>query len=274
MALGGKPAARHAPDIMAGAPLPLSIAIISFNEESNLRRCLESTAGLAQEIVVVDSGSTDRTCDVAREFGARVQQQDYLGQRDQRNFATSLCTMPWVLNLDCDEELSGELKQSIIAFFANGDADRYSGARMARKVWFLGRWITHGDWYPDRKLRLFRRDQGRNSGNAAHDKVEVDGPVVTLAGDLHHYSFRDISHYVSKINTFSDAFLEKQKGEGAHWSLAATVLRPWWRFFRAYVLRRGFLDGFPGLWIAVATAFFTFVRYSRKYEDEAQKAPE
>jgi len=257
---------------MAGAPLPLSIAIISLNEESNLRRCLESAAGLAQEIVVVDSGSTDRTCAVAQEFGARVQHQDYLGQRDQRNLATSLCTMPWVLNLDCDEELSGELRAAITAFFQNGDAEKYDGARMARKVWFMGRWITHGDWYPDRKLRLFRRDRGRNSGNAAHDKVEVDGVVAALAGDLHHYSFRDMAHYVSKINTFSDAFLEKQKSEGAQWSLAATLFRPWWRFFRAYVLRRGFLDGFPGLWIAVATAFFTFVRYSRKYEDEARNS--
>jgi glycosyltransferase involved in cell wall biosynthesis len=254
---------------MAGLPLNLSIAVISLNEEENLRRCLRSAADLAREIVVVDSGSTDRTCEVAREFGARVQHQDYLGQRDQKNVAVALCTHPWVLILDCDEELSGELKAAIVAFFESGDAERFAGARMARKVWFMGRWITHGDWYPDRKLRLFRRDQGRNAGNAAHDKFEVDGPVTTLNGDLHHYSFRDMRHYVSKINTFADAFLEKQKSEGARWSLGATLFRPWWRFFRAYVLRRGFLDGFPGLWIAVATGFFAFVRYSRKYEDEA-----
>jgi glycosyltransferase involved in cell wall biosynthesis len=254
---------------MAGLPLPLSIAVISLNEESNLRRCLHSAAELAQEIVVVDSGSTDQTCAVAREFGARVQHQDYLGQRDQKQVAVSLCTQPWVLLLDCDEELSAELKAAIAAFFSGGDAERYAGAKMARKVWFMGRWITHGDWYPDRKLRLFRRAQGRSGGNAAHDKVEVDGPVTILRGDLHHYSFRDMGHYVSKINSFADAFLEKQKSEGTRWSLAATLFRPWWRFFRAYVIRRGFLDGFPGLWIAVATAFFAFVRYSRKYEDEA-----
>ncbi len=256
---------------MAGLPLNLSIAVISFNEEENLPRCLRSAAALAREIVVVDSGSTDRTCEVAREFGARVQHQEYLGQRDQKNVAISLCTMPWVLLLDCDEELSAELKAAIVAFFESGDAERYAGARMARKVWFMGRWITHGDWYPDRKLRLFRRDKGRSGGNAAHDKVEVDGSVATLQGDLHHYSFRDIPHYISKINGFADAFLEKQKTEGVRWSLGATLFRPWWRFFRAYFLRRGFLDGFPGLWIAVATAFFAFVRYSRKYEDEAKK---
>jgi len=254
---------------MAATPLPLSIAIISLNEEGNLRRCLQSAADLAREIVVVDSGSTDRTCDVAREFGARVQHQDYLGQREQKNVALSFCTQPWVLLLDCDEELSPELRSAILAFFESGDADRFAGAKMARKVWFMGRWITHGDWYPDRKLRLFRRDKGRSGGNAAHDKVEVDGPVTVLPGDLHHYSFRDMAHYIGKIKGFADAFLEKQKSEGARWSLAATLFRPWWRFFRAYVLRRGFLDGFPGLWIAVATAFFAFVRYSRKYEDDA-----
>ncbi len=253
---------------MASPPLDLSLAIISLNEEENIRRCLRSAADLAREIVVLDSGSTDRTCDVAREFGARVQHQDYLGQRDQKKAAVALCTMPWVLLLDCDEELSPELRASIIAFFDKGDAARFAGARMARKVWFMGRWITHGDWYPDRKLRLFRRDKGRCEGDAAHDKVEVDGPVATLDGDLHHYSFRDMRHYIGKINPFADAFLEKQKSEGARWSLAATLFRPWWRFFRAYILRRGFLDGFPGLWIAVATAFFTFVRYSRLYEEE------
>jgi glycosyltransferase involved in cell wall biosynthesis len=251
------------------AQLPLAIAIISQDEEANIRRCLQSAASLAREIVVVDSGSTDDTCEVARGFGARVEHQKYLGQRDQKRFALSLCTAPWVLLLDCDEELSDELRSSIVGFFQSGAAGRHQGARMARKVWFMGRWITHGDWYPDRKLRLFRREGARCEGDAAHDKIEVDGPVITLAGDLHHYSFRDMRHYISKINPFADVFLEKQKSEGVSWSLLQTLFRPWWRFFRAYVIRRGFLDGFPGLWIAVATAFFTFVRYSRKYEDEA-----
>jgi len=259
---------------MAG-PLNLSLAIISLNEEQNLRRCLSSAADLAREIVLLDSGSTDRTCDVAREFGARVQHQPYLGQRDQKAAAVALCTMPWVLILDCDEELSPRLKSSILSFFDSGDSEKFSGARMPRKVWFMGRWITHGDWYPDRKLRLFRREKGRCTGDAAHDKVEVDGPVQTLQGDLHHYSFRDMRQYIAKINTFSDAFLEKQKAEGAQWSLSATLFRPWWRFIRAYILKRGFLDGFPGLWIAVSTAYFTFIRHSRKFEDEAlAKKPE
>ena len=250
-------------------PLPLSLSIISRNEEVNLRRCLLSAADLASEIIVVDSGSTDCTREVALEFGAKVSHQDWLGYRDQKNVALQLCTQRWVLALDCDEEVSAELRESILRFFESGDAERYAGAEMARKVFFLGRWITHGDWYPDRKIRLFLRERGKWGGSPEHDRIELtEGGIKRLQGDLHHFSFRDMSHYISKINGFADVFLERQKADGAQWSLWATLFRPWWRFCRAYVIRRGFLDGFPGLWIAVATAFFAFVRYSRKYEDE------
>lgn len=251
-------------------PLPLSVSIISFNEEENITRCLSSVEGLAREVVVVDSGSTDGTLDVAERFGARVRHQDWLGHRDQKNVALGLCTEEWVLALDCDEEVSPQLRESIEAFFAQGDAERFDGAACNRKVWFLGRWITHGDWYPDRKLRLFRRSKARWAGSPEHDYIELDGRSTRLGGDLHHFSFPSMNRYVEKINVFSDVFLDRQKSAGESWSLATTVFRPWWRFFRAYVLRRGFLDGFPGFWIAVATAFLTFVRYSRKYEEEVQ----
>jgi glycosyltransferase involved in cell wall biosynthesis len=249
-------------------PLPLSLAIISHNEEENIARCLRSAAGLAREIVVVDSNSTDRTCEIAAEMGAKVTQQAWLGHRDQKNVALRLCTEPWVLALDCDEELSPELRRSIEQFFAEEKDQQFSGAECNRKVWFLGRWITHGDWYPDRKLRLFRREKGTWAGSPEHDYVELAGDVMRLDGDLHHYSFPSMRKYVEKINLYSDVFLERQKAAGQRWSLFANVARPLWRFFRAYFLRRGFMDGFPGLWIAVATAFFAFVRYSRKYEDE------
>lgn len=261
-----------APRVSMDLPLPLSLSIISCNEERNLRRCLESAADLASEVVIVDSGSTDGTLAIAREFGARVVHQDWLGHRDQKNVALGLCTQPWVLALDCDEELSPELRASILGFLGGGESERFEGAEMARKVFFLGRWITHGDWYPDRKLRLFKRDLAHWGGSPEHDRIELSrGEVKRLAGDLHHFSFRDMAHYISKINGFADVFVERQRTAGVRWSLAPTVLRPCWRFFRAYVLRRGFLDGFPGLWIAVATAFFAFVRYSRKFEDEQRE---
>ncbi len=249
-------------------PFPLSIAIISCNEQANIERCLRSAHGLASEIIVVDSGSRDRTCEIAREFGAEVRHQDWLGHRDQKNVALRLCTQPWVLALDCDEELSPELRASIERFFTDGQDRAMDGATCNRKVWFLGRWITHGDWYPDRKLRLFKREKASWAGSPEHDFIELDGKTLFLAGDLHHYSFPTLNRYIEKINVFADVFVARQKAEGKKWSLTANILRPAWRFFRAYVLRRGFLDGFPGLWIAVGTAFFAFVRYSRKYEDE------
>ena len=249
-------------------PFPLSLAIVSCNEEFNIARCLHSAAGLAREIVVVDSGSTDRTEEIAVSFGATVKHQEWLGHNGQKSVALDLCSQPWVLVLDCDEEMSPALRASIEGFFRDGLCEKFDGAECNRKVWFLGRWITHGDWYPDRKLRLVRRSKARMSGNDSHDRIAVDGPTTRLTGDLHHYSFPSMNRYIEKINPFADAFLERQKAEGRRWSLLDTVSRPLWRFFRAYVLRRGFLDGFPGLWIAVSTAYFTFVRYSRKFEDE------
>jgi hypothetical protein len=175
-----------------------------------------------------------------------------------------------VLALDCDEELSAELKQSIINFFESGQSSTFDGAECNRKVWFLGRWITHGDWYPDRKLRLFKREKAKWGGSPEHDYIELQGATLRLSGDLHHYSFPSMNRYIEKINVFADVFLDRQKAAGKRWSLLTTITRPLWRFFRAYILRRGFMDGFPGLWIATATAFSAFVRYSRKYEDEVK----
>jgi glycosyltransferase involved in cell wall biosynthesis len=247
-------------------PLPLTVSIVACNEERNLPRCLASVLGLATEIVVVDSGSTDTTRQIAADAGARVVHQDWLGYRDQKNAALTHCTMPWVLALDADEELSPALRAEIEAFFRTGDAERWHGASFPRKVWFLGRWITHGDWYPDRKLRLVRRDGARWAGSPEHDFLETPGPVTRFHADLHHYSFPDTATFIRKINIFADEYLKRELAAGRQWSLAGTVTRPLWRFFRAYILRRGFLDGFPGLWIAVGVAFQTFVRHSRTYE--------
>jgi len=246
-------------------PLPLSVSVITRNEAANLERCLASVAGLAAEIVVLDSGSSDATEEIAARHGVRWQHQDWLGYRDQKQAALELCRQEWVLALDADEEVSSAMRQDILAFFENGAAD-HDGASFPRKVWFLGRWITHGDWYPDRKLRLVRRERARWGGSIEHDKLEVPGAVRRCSGDLHHFSFPDMARYVEKINVFAGEYLKRQLEAGQRWSLAANLFRPAWRFVRAYVLRRGFMDGFPGLWIAWSTAYQTFVRHSRLYE--------
>lgn len=247
--------------------LPISVSMTAKNEAHNLPRSLGSVAGWVEEIVVVINDCDDNTAEVAAGFGAKVIEHPWQGYRDQKKFALAQTTSEWVLALDADEEVSEKLRADISNFF-QGEHRRFNGAIFPRKVWFLGRWITHGDWYPDLSLRLFRRGKGQWSGSPEHDKVELAGETKRLAGDLHHYSHPNLNSYTAKIGVFSDYFLERQLAAGKHWSWTDCLLRPWWRFFRAYCLRRGFLDGFPGYYIAKATAFSTLVRYSRLYEHE------
>lgn len=253
-------------------PLPISVPVVTLNEERNLERCLRSVDGLASEIVVMDSGSTDGTRAVAERFGATWLHQEWLGFRDQKNAVLAHCTQPWVLALDADEEVSPAMREEILAFF-QGPHERFAGASFPRKVWFLGRWITHGDWYPDRKVRLVRREGARWGGSPEHDRLEIAGPVLRCRGDLHHYSFPDMNRFIQKTVVFGDEYLRRQLAAGTRWSLAQALFRPWWRFVRAYFLRRGFLDGFPGFWIATGVAWQTFVRHSRLYEHRCRREP-
>jgi glycosyltransferase involved in cell wall biosynthesis len=256
------------------APLTLSVVVVARNEAGNLPRCLAGLRDWASEILVALNDTTDRSADIARGLGARVETLPWRGYRDTKNAALDLATQPWALCLDADEEVSPALKQDIISFFARPDRDRFAGARFPRKVWFLGRWITHGDWYPDYSLRLVRRGAGRWGGDAiVHEKMACDGPVETLRGDLHHYSFPTLSSHVSKIVPFSDLYLQQQKARAGRFSAGAAFGRPLWRFFRAYIIRRGFLDGFPGFYIAWANAFGVLVRQGRLYEEEHGRAP-
>ncbi len=226
-------------------------------------------------MILVLNDTTDASEGVARDLGARVEQRPWRGYRDSKNDAVTLAQERWVLSLDADEEVSPALRAAITAFFARADRDEFAGARFPRKVWFVDRWIMHGDWYPDYSLRLFQRDRARWGGDAfVHEKIECTGPVATLTGDLHHYSFATLSSHVAKINPFADLFVQQQQARGRKFSLGAAVFRPAWRFFRAYVLKRGFLDGYPGFYIAVATAFGAFVRHSRLYEAEFRKEPQ
>lgn len=244
------------------------------NEAHNLPRCLASVRGWVSEMVVAINDCTDDTAAVARAHGAEVVEIAWQGYRETKNQALGLCRQPWVLCLDADEEVSPRLRAEIATFFARGDDRRFRGARFPRRVWFIDRWISHGDWYPDHNTRLVLRAQARwGGGEHVHEHLAVEGPVATFRGDLHHYSFPTLSSHVAKINPFADLFLRQQLAQGARFSVLAAVVRPTWRFFRAYVLRRGFLDGYPGFYIAWATAFGAFVRYSRLYEAERRQPP-
>jgi glycosyltransferase involved in cell wall biosynthesis len=237
------------------------------NEAQNLPRCLEAVKDWVSEIAILINDCSDNTREVAESYGAKVFESPWAGFREQKNKVLQHVTQPWVLALDADEVVSDQLRSEIAGFF-RADHQRFFGGSSPRKVWFLGRWITHGDWYPDRVTRLFRKDAGRWVGSTEHCHVEITGPTKAFRSDLLHFSNPDINSHLAKIPFYADIHLQRELDEQACWSLAATVFRPWWRFFRAYVLRRGFLDGYPGYYIAKATSFATLVRYSRLYEHE------
>jgi glycosyltransferase involved in cell wall biosynthesis len=248
-------------------PLPLSVVIVACNEAHNLPRCLASVQGWVAEIIVVLNGTTDDSEMIAEQHGAVVFETEWRGYRDTKNWALEHATRSWALALDADEEVSAALRAGIEAFFRRADHESFAGARFPRKVWFIDRWIMHGDWYPDYNLRLFHRGRARWGGDAfVHEKVEVDGPVATLTGDLLHRPYPTLGTHHTKILEYARLFAERQVEAQKHWSLPATLVRPGWRFFRGYLLRRGFLDGFAGFVAAAATAYYTFLRYACHYE--------
>ncbi|HWA10112.1 MAG TPA: glycosyltransferase family 2 protein [Opitutaceae bacterium] len=248
-------------------PLPLSVVIVARNEAHNLPPCLASVQGWVAEIVVALNDTDDDSEAVSGRFGAVVRRVTWQGYRDTKNAALALAREEWVLSLDADESVSPELRHSLEAFFARGDAGRFAGAQFPRRVWFINRWILHGDWYPDLSLRLLHRGRARWGGDTfVHEKVECDGPVATLGGDLLHRPYPTIGAYHGKILEYARLFAEKQVSENRPWSPAAAVFRPAWRFLRSYVLRAGFLDGIPGLIAAVITSYYTFLRYACHYE--------
>jgi len=255
--------------------LPLSVVVVARNEAANLPRCLDSVRGWVSECIVALNNTTDNSAEIARAHGATaVHELPWAGYRDTKNAALALAAQPWALCLDADEEVSPALREAIIDFFASRHSAQFVGARFPRKVWFINRWITHGDWYPDLSLRLILREKSRWGGDAfVHEKMVCDGPVATLRGDLHHYSFPTLASHVGKIAPFAALFVKQQQARGRHFSLLAALARPAWRFVRAYFFRLGFLDGYPGFYIAVATAFGAFVRYSSLYEAETRKKP-
>jgi glycosyltransferase involved in cell wall biosynthesis len=253
--------------------LPISVCLISGAEAQRIGRALASVEGWVSEIVVVlNEEVNDGTEEICRKHGATVQRHRWLGFREQKNLAGDLATQPWILQLDADEEVALELRAELEAFF-NGDHERFTGASFPRKVWFLGRWITHGDWYPDRVLRLYRPNSGRWSGTEEHCYVELKGTEKKLAADLLHYSNPTITGFLLKFPYFADLYLKRQVAAGTKWSTPSVVVRSLWRFFRAYVFKLGFLDGYPGFFIAFSTAYSTLFRHTRLFETQQPTLP-
>ena len=257
--------------------MKISACLITLNEERNLPRCLKSVAPLADEILVIDSGSTDRTREIAREFGARVMEQPWLGYVGQKNFALDQAAQAWVLSIDADEEISSELAAAIARVKADPACDlpaAPNGYEVSRLVFYRGRWIRHGDWYPDRLVRLFRREAARFRGGRVHEKLELPGAHPILPGHLHHFTYDHAADRARRRAVYAALWAQSAQEEGrraAPWSDPVHALA---RLAKGFILKRGFLDGAVGWDVAWGNAQETALKYRllrQLNHDAAQK---
>ncbi|GFE62573.1 glycosyltransferase family 2 protein [Geobacter sp. AOG2] len=244
-------------------PCPLSVVVIARNEAERLDDCLQSVSW-ADEIVVVDSGSSDATREVARRYTDKVFDVAWRGFGPQKQAAVDLATNDWILNIDCDERVTPELSAEIQGILASDNATQaYSVPRRT----FLGtREIKHCGWYPDRTVRLFNRRSARFSDSLVHERVVADGPVAHCRGHLLHYSFSGIGPLLTKLNYYSDLSARQMFEQGRRCTLFDLTVRPLFAFFKTYVLRLGLLNGVEGLEISLTTALLTFTKYAKLRE--------
>jgi glycosyltransferase involved in cell wall biosynthesis len=238
--------------------LRLSVILIAKDEEKNIRACLESVTW-ADEIVLVDSGSTDATVEIAKTYASKVVVRDWPGYGPQKNRALDLARGEWVLSLDADERVTQELHAEIVNLLASNP--REAAFAMPRRSSYCGRFMRHGGWWPDYVVRLFRRDLGRFSDDVLHERVIVDGAVGRLKSPLIHYSYADLEEVLDKVNSYSTTGARMLQERGRRASLLSAVGHGAWTFVRTYVLRLGFLDGREGFMLAVSNAEVSYYRY-------------
>ncbi len=254
---------------MADSKPEVSAIVVCFNEEDNIGLCLESLKW-CDEIVVVDSFSTDRTVEICRKYTDRVIQRSWAGYRDQKAFAHAQATKKWVFLVDADERVPAELRDEIQGAL-NRWGDRYAAFSVPRLVYYLGRWWWRGGWYPDIKVRLFRRDRARWGGSDPHEKILVDGKVKRLRHPLHHYSYKNIEDHLGRINHFTSVSSRELRRQGRRWQWTDSWCRPALRFFHFYLWKRGFVEGFPGFFAAVTAAVYVYLRYAKLRELELRE---
>jgi len=244
----------------------LSVCIICFNEARNIRRCLDSVTW-AGEIIVVDSLSSDDTIEIAGEYTDARFQRTWTGYADQKNHALSKAHGDWVLSLDADEAVTPALKEEILSEMTRPGAK--DGYRIPRRSFYQGKWINHSGFYPDRQLRLFRRKNARWIGGRVHERVEITGEVGELRNDILHYPYKGvISGQLQTVDNFSGLMAADLHEKGKRFHPILLLLRPFFKFLEVYLLKRGFLDGVPGLIIAATSAYALFVRYVKLREIE------
>jgi glycosyltransferase involved in cell wall biosynthesis len=243
----------------------ISVTIITKNEEANIRECLESVRW-ADEIVVVDSGSSDQTLEICNQYQAKVYQEDWQGFARQKNSAVAKTRNEWVLSVDADERVPKELQEEIANVLRrNSSVDGYF---LARKNFFLGKWIKHCGWYPDYTLRLFRKDLGYFEEREVHERVKVQGKVGYMQYPLEHFTYRSISDFIQRLDRYASLAAREMKKEGRRFRYIDLFFRPPFTFIQMYLLRTGFLEGYFGFLLSILYSFYTFAKYSKLKEIE------
>jgi glycosyltransferase involved in cell wall biosynthesis len=238
----------------------ISAVIITLNEERNIERCLASLKRVADEIVVVDSFSTDRTAELCEKYNVRLIRNKFEGYIQQKNFAIAQSKFPVVLSLDADEALSGQLVESILRVKKNWEYDGYKCNRINN---YCGKWIKYTSWYPDRKLRLWDKSKGSWEGLNPHDMVKMRKgySISTLRGNIEHYSYNSISEHIAQVNRFTDISARSYYMSGVKSGYLKILFSPMWKFFRELIIKRGILDGYYGVIISIILSFETFLKY-------------
>lgn len=246
--------------------MKISVVIITFNEERNIGRCLESLQDVADEIVVVDSFSMDRTKAICDEYDVRFEEHKFEGHIQQKNYALSRAENDWVLSLDADEALTDELRVSISSVKSQ---EAFDGYELKRLTNFCGKWVRHCGWYPDKKIRLWDKNKGQWGGQNPHDKVVMKEGVKIgqLDGDLLHYSFYELSEHIAQIQKFSSIAAQAAFENGKRANLLTNIIiGPWYTFIKKFILQAGFLDGYTGFIISINTAYSKFLKYIKLRE--------
>ncbi|MDZ4742294.1 MAG: glycosyltransferase family 2 protein [Verrucomicrobiota bacterium] len=241
--------------------MKLSFCLITKNEEANLPRCLTSVAPLADEIIVLDTDSTDRTVQIAREYGASVFVEEWKGYGAQKNSAAQKASHPWVFSIDADEEISPALAGQITQWKKREDQNPTDAWEICRCVFYEGKWIRHGDWYPDWVVRIFHREHSHFTEVKVHESVTVPGQKCKLPGDLYHYTYKDYADQLERIDKYAHLWAGEKARQGKSSSPLAPHLHSLSRFLRGYIIKGGFRDGKLGAQIALANAHEVFLKY-------------
>jgi glycosyltransferase involved in cell wall biosynthesis len=242
----------------------VSAIVVCYNEQENIERCLKSLLW-ADEIIVVDSFSTDRTVELCKKYTKRIYQREWPGFIQQKSYAVSLAQYEWVFSLDSDEVVTEKLRDEILTRLS-ADKDKINGYYVKRHSFYLGRWINHGGWFPDYKLRLFKKKAVICGGEDPHDKYFVTGKSAKLIGEIEHYTYKNISDQLSTIDRFSEISAEGLSRKGSRFVLVKMLFKPPVKFIETYVYKLGFIDGLAGFIIAILSSYYIFVKYAKLWE--------